>query len=132
MNRIFKVLIVDDEPIITKLIGMVLPKSKYSPIFAFNGTDAIRKTLTEKPDLIILDLCMPDIDGMEVLQILKNNSDTRLIPVIICSAIQKISAVEKSFNSGAVHYLFKPLDYNKVCKKADAILKISQNNRKAA
>src|SRR5262249_1269770 len=78
-----KILVVDDEVKNVKLLEALLLPRGYEVVTAFNGEEALRQVQQERPDLILLDIMMPVMDGFEVCKILKDNADTRLIPVVI-------------------------------------------------
>ncbi len=99
------ILVVEDNPLAQKLMRVWLEEAGYKVIIAKNGREAIEKAIYKKPALITLDILMPDMDGWQVLYRLKENKETRDIPVIVCSIVEN-----KSFgiNLGAVDYLVKP------------------------
>ncbi len=84
MNR--KILIVDDEMHLAKILQFTLDHAGYTTALAFDGKEALSMVLKEDPDLIILDLMLPGVDGYKVCNILKNDEKLRRIPVIILSA----------------------------------------------
>ena len=101
------ILIVDDEEINAELMGNML-ETKYIIHIANNGPDAIAKAAKHSPDLILLDIIMPDMDGFEVCKQLKENKQTADIPVIFLSAKKKEKDEAKGFMLGAVDYIKKP------------------------
>jgi len=105
-----KILIVDDEPFNVDYLEQELEDSNYETIAAVNGQDALDKVESEKPDLILLDIMMPLMDGFEVLSRLKANPNTRDIPVIVISASNDLGSVVKGIKSGAEDYLPKPFE----------------------
>jgi CheY-like chemotaxis protein len=82
MSERAKILIVDDEPFNVDYLEQELEDFGYSTISATNGQDALEKVATESPDLILLDVMMPLMDGFTVCRILKEDEDTRLIPIV--------------------------------------------------
>ena len=108
MKEQFKILIVDDEPNNLKLLQQIL-KSDYQLIFATNGSKALSAVDTHRPDLILLDVMMPDMDGYEVCQQLKSNPANASIPVIFVTAMGEQSDEAKGFDVGAVDYIQKPV-----------------------
>ena len=101
------ILIVDDELLNLKMLRSVLHE-EYTVLTAKNGRTAIEIASEEKPDLILLDILMPEMDGYEVLSILKNDADTRHIPVIFITGLDSKSEEEKGLSMDAVDYISKP------------------------
>ncbi|MBS7244727.1 MAG: diguanylate cyclase [Comamonas sp.] len=107
INTEFTLLIVDDEKqnrlLLTELFG-----TTYKIIQAKNGVQALEKARQHRPDLILLDVLMPEMDGMGVLRELKRDDATRLIPVIFITALDSATDEENGLNQGAVDYISKP------------------------
>ncbi len=106
----FKILIVDDEPFNVDYLEQELEELDYQTISAGNGQEALEKVKTESPDLVLLDIMMPVMDGFEVLARLKANQSTRDLPVIIISANSDMKSVVRGIQMGAEDYLPKPFD----------------------
>jgi len=105
-----KILIVDDEPFNVDYLEQELEDSNYEIISAGNGQDALDKVQSHSPDLILLDIMMPIMDGFEALSRLKANPATRDIPVIVISAQNDLQSVVKGVQLGAEDYLPKPFE----------------------
>jgi len=105
-----KIMAVDDERHIVRLIQVNLERAGYQVVTAFDGQDALRKVETEKPDVIVLDVMMPKMDGFEVLKRLQANPDTREIPVIMLTAKAQDADVFRGWSSGVSAYLTKPFN----------------------
>lgn len=105
-----KILIVDDEPFNVDYLEQELEESDIETIAAVNGKDALDKVRSESPDLILLDIMMPVMDGFEVLSRLKANPATRDLPVIVISANSDMSSVIRGIQLGAEDYLPKPFE----------------------
>lgn len=105
-----KILIVDDEPFNVDYLEQELEESEYQLIAAVNGQEALEKVRAELPDLILLDIMMPVMDGFEVLARLKADQTTRDIPVIVISASSDLQSVIKGIQCGAEDYLPKPFE----------------------
>ncbi|MCU4174376.1 response regulator [Carboxylicivirga sp. N1Y90] len=103
-----KVLIVDDTPENISLISNALSDRKR--IAATNGSKAIELALQHKPDLILLDIIMPEMDGFEVCRILKSNQETKDIPVIFITAETETESIVKGFEVGGIDYVTKPIN----------------------
>ena len=102
-----KILIVEDDKFLRELITQKLIKEDFEVSEAVDGEEGIRKIKEEKPDLILLDLILPGIDGFEVLSQMKKESTLASIPVIILSNLGQKDDVEKGLKMGAVDYLIK-------------------------
>jgi phosphoserine phosphatase RsbU/P len=105
-----KILIVDDEPFNVDYLEQELEDSDYRIVAAVNGQDALEKLRFDSPDLILLDIMMPVMDGFEMLSRLKANPSTRDIPVIVISANSDLRSVVKGIQLGAEDYLPKPFE----------------------
>jgi len=107
------ILLAEDDRILRKAGEATLRKRGYAVIAAVDGEDALAKAREHKPDLILLDVIMPKLQGFEVLASLKSDAATRDIPVIMLSNLQDESDVRKATDAGALDYLVKsnvPLD----------------------
>ncbi|KPJ57575.1 hypothetical protein AMJ49_00435 [Parcubacteria bacterium DG_74_2] len=102
-----KILIVEDDKFLRELIARKLKESDFDVLEAIDGEEGLRKTKEEKPELILLDLILPGIDGFEVLSRIKEDPNTKSIPVIILSNLGQREDVEKGLKIGAVDYLIK-------------------------
>lgn len=102
-----KILLVDDDEAITTVFATALSKEGFETAHAATGADALDKAKTEKPDLILLDQILPDIQGNEVLAKLKADETTKNIPVIILSNFSQEELVKQAINEGAADYIFK-------------------------
>ncbi|MCL2708011.1 MAG: diguanylate cyclase [Defluviitaleaceae bacterium] len=103
----YKILIVDDSRLNQEALRRIL-KDLYVLAFAETGIEALEKSMMENPDLILLDIVMPGMDGFDVLVELKINESTRQIPVIIISGMSKVKEEAKGLLLGAVDYIAKP------------------------
>ncbi len=105
-----KVLIVDDTVSELEVLSRILQKANIETIQATNGEDAIAMILSEPPDLVVLDVIMPGMNGFEVIRELRANQKTKNLPVIFCS--QKNTQIDLSWglDMGADAYLSKPID----------------------
>jgi len=101
------ILIVEDDKFLRDLIARKLTTEGFNILSAVDGEEGIKKIKEEKPDLILLDLILPGIDGFEVLSQMKTDPDIASIPVIILSNLGQREEVEKGLKLGAVDYLIK-------------------------
>ncbi len=109
VSTVQSLLIVDDEPINIRILTETL-KTDYEIMFATNGRDAFETADTEKPDLILLDIVMPGMDGYEVCRRLKSNPGTSHIPIIFVSAKNEDADETRGLEIGAVDYIRKPFN----------------------
>ncbi len=105
-----KILAVDDEKHIVRLVQVNLERQGYEVVTAFDGKEALEKVESERPDLVVLDVMMPYMDGFEVLKNLKKNPETRDIPVIMLTAKAQDADVFRGWQSGVDCYLTKPFN----------------------
>ena len=110
MSRTPKILIVDDEPFNVDYLEQELEDSNYTILTANNGREALERVRSELPDLILLDIMMPIMDGFEVLAQLQADPDLRNIAVIVISAMNDLASVIKGIKQGADDYLPKPFE----------------------
>ena len=113
-ERMPKILVVDDERNMVRLLQVNLEREGYEVVTAFDGVEGLQKARTENPDLVLLDITMPRMDGFEVLNVLKANTDTSDMPVVILTARSKDADVFQGYETGADAYLTKPLHPNEL------------------
>ena len=102
-----KILIVEDDKFLRELISQKITKEGYQVVEAIDGEDGVKKAKEEKPDLILLDLILPGIDGFEVLSSIKEDPSLSQVPVIILSNLGQKDDVERGLKLGAADYLIK-------------------------
>jgi two-component system, OmpR family, alkaline phosphatase synthesis response regulator PhoP len=105
-----KILAVDDEKHILRLVQINLEKAGYDVLTGTNGREAVEKVRAEKPDLVVMDVMMPEMDGFEALQTLKADPATAGVPVIMLTAKAQDADVFHGWQSGADLYLTKPFN----------------------
>ena len=103
-----KILIIDDEPQLLRLVENRLKANQYQTLSACDGKMGLEIAIREHPDLIILDIMMPGMDGIEALRTLKRTSGTSSIPVIMLSQKRETHSIIEAQNLGASDYIFKP------------------------
>lgn len=113
----YTVLIVDDVPTNVMLVQAILKKEGYTLLTTDSGAKALRIAQDKHPNLILLDIMMPEMDGYEVLQHLKSNPDTNNIPVIIMSALSDMQSIVKGYQLGATEYVTKPFQREELVKR---------------
>ena len=118
-----KILLADDEEDVKVILKMFLESRGYTVCTAFDGLDAMDQAKKELPDVILLDVMMPLIDGFEVCQKLKADPVTVKIPVIMVSAASHAESIQKGLAAGAVEYLVKPFEPEELEKILAGLLK---------
>jgi DNA-binding response OmpR family regulator len=104
----YKLLVVDDDQEICQTTAKLLSKHDYEVLTAFDGEEALEKIRQEAPDIVLLDLMMPKLNGFDVLKEIREHYKEKWIPVIIISAQTDLKMVSKSYDLEADHYLTKP------------------------
>src|SRR5215207_5695946 len=117
-----KILVVDDDLDSLKLIGLMLQRNGYEVIAANAGNQALARATSDHPDLIILDVMMPDMNGYEVSRRLRKNPNTQNIPIIMFTAKTLIDDKVAGFEAGADDYLTKPTHPAELASRVKAIL----------
>jgi two-component system alkaline phosphatase synthesis response regulator PhoP len=117
-----KILVVDDEIYIVHILDFSLGIEGYEVMTALDGEQALAKVAQDKPDLIVLDIMMPRLDGYETCKALKGNPDTKDIPVILLSAKGRNVDQKVGFEVGADDYITKPFSPRKLVERINAIL----------
>jgi DNA-binding response OmpR family regulator len=102
-----KILFIEDESALQKTFGEILKQEGYEMISALDGEIGIQLAQKEKPDLILLDLILPRINGFDVLRTLKQNPETKRIPVIVLTNLEGVKEVDRAIDLGAKSYLVK-------------------------
>ncbi|OIO45582.1 response regulator [bacterium (Candidatus Gribaldobacteria) CG23_combo_of_CG06-09_8_20_14_all_37_87_8] len=119
-----KILFIEDESALQKSMGDSLRREGWEVLSALNGEIGLRQAKTECPDLILLDLILPKMDGFEVFRELKKNKETVNIPVIVLTNLEQMEDVEKALELGAKTYLVKAnYTLSEVVSKIKDILK---------
>jgi len=117
-----KILIVDDEPDMLMLVSIRLKKFGYDVIMAVNGKEALDIMRDEKPDLVLLDLVLPVMNGADVCKETKNDEKLKHIPIILFTANSDIMTAEKAKSLGADSYIMKPFAPGELKRKVEEIL----------
>jgi len=118
-----KILVVDDHPEIIDLLEESFKLRGYEVISACNGQEALAKVYQEQPDLVLLDIMMPMFSGYEICRALKDNEETKHIPVIFITANGKQADIERGFEMKADGYVVKPFEPQELTDFAGRILK---------
>jgi CheY-like chemotaxis protein len=103
-----RILVVDDSGDVRSFLTRFLERSGYETLEASTGEDAVEKAISEKPDLILMDIRLPDINGFDATEVIKNNPIAAQIPIIAFSALLSVEWKQKALKVGMVAYLQKP------------------------
>ncbi|HMS28620.1 MAG TPA: response regulator [Saprospiraceae bacterium] len=117
-----KVLIVDDDPYILMSLDYLMKTNGYEVFVARNGTEALQSISDHRPDLVLLDIMMPDVDGYAICSSIKSNPVTSHIKVVFMSAKTRPADIRKAYDLGAVHYVTKPFSTRELLKSINEIL----------
>ena len=126
----YNVLAVDDIPLNVLLVQKMLSRFNFKLRTASGGQEALDAVAQEKPDLILLDLMMPGIDGFEVIRRIRENPATEDIQIVILSALNSNEDVVKGFNAGANDFIMKPIIMEKLLTSVITQIQLVENNRK--
>jgi DNA-binding response OmpR family regulator len=117
-----KILLVDDAETILMMERMILNKAGYVLITAKDGQEAVTKAMTERPDLILMDVVMPKMNGFEACKQLRGNDTTKGIPIILVTTRGEAESVESGYKSGCDDYVTKPINGLEVLTKVKSAL----------
>ena len=123
-TRPAKILVVDDERIVVDLHKKMLERDGYNVVVANDGAEALDMVCTEKPDLILTDVFMPEMDGLQLCEELKKNEHTNLIPVIMVTAVDDFDHKIKGIETGADDFLAKPVRSRELHARVKSLLRI--------
>jgi two-component system alkaline phosphatase synthesis response regulator PhoP len=119
----YKILVVDDEPTIVRLMEFILARQGHDMIVAVNGEEALEKIRAQQPDLVLLDIMMPRIDGYEVAQRLRADPATATLPIIMLSAKAQEEDIRRGIEVGVDEYVTKPFSPDQLVQVVSEYLK---------
>jgi DNA-binding response OmpR family regulator len=119
-----KILIIDDDEDIISLIKIILENESYSVIGASSGEEGIKTAIKQKPELILLDIMMPIMDGWKILKMLRTEESTRKIPVAMLTCKTDVKDKLTGLQEGAIDYITKPFSPEELIERVDKIFKI--------
>ena len=122
-----RVLVVEDNENNMKLISLILEKHGYEPIEAFTGVEGVEKAIQEKPDIILMDIQLPDISGIEATQRIRMMDDMQDIPIIAITSYAMSGDREKILNVGCNGYFEKPIDPLTIVEDIEKIVELKNN-----
>ncbi|MCX5708547.1 MAG: response regulator [Candidatus Omnitrophica bacterium] len=111
-----KILLVDDEPDVLEILSKKLQAAGFLTVTASDGIQGLKKSREEKPDLVLLDIIMPNKDGFTMLRELQSETDLSRIPVIMVSAKSEADSLFEGRDLGATDYLIKPIDFDELLR----------------
>ena len=117
-----RILVVDDDPDIVETVEFFFSSSDYQVFMAKNGKEALEQVETKKPDLVLLDMMMPEMDGLEACRRLKGNPKTNHLPIIMLTAQGKKQDVVNALKAGANDYVIKPFNLQDLFERIEKIL----------
>lgn len=117
MNNI-KVLLVDDEYFNYEMLSLGLG-DRFDVCYVDSGQEALGKTIENQPDVLLLDVCMPGIDGYDTCRLIKNTPETKNIPVIMVTGLESQSERDEAYAAGCDYYITKPFDMSDLIEKIE-------------
>lgn len=128
MTNKHKILAVDDENDVLLIIKTALKSEGYEVVTATNGLDALEAAAAEKPDVMILDVMMPDMSGFEVLEKLRENPETQNIPVIMLTGLSERAKIREALEKGTQYYIVKPFEFLDLVSKVKIAISDSSSD----
>lgn len=128
-NNRYKILVVDDEPDILEFIEYNLKKEGYKVILATNGQEAIEKSRKEKPDLVLLDVMMPVLDGIETCKLMRTIPELKQIFIVFLTARSEEYSELAGFSAGADDYIAKPIKPRVLLSRINAIIRRKEKDK---
>ena len=117
-----KILLVDDSETILQMEQMILAKEHYELVIARDGVEGVARALETNPDLILLDVVMPRMGGLEALRELRANQRTRAVPIVMVTTQAEADSIETGYASGCSDYIVKPIDSMELLAKVHDLL----------
>jgi len=117
-----RVLVVDDDPVIMRLLRVNFEMEGFDVVSASDGEEAIRSARNEAPDVIVCDIMMPKLNGLEVVERLRADPRTAGMPIVLLSAKAQASEVQKGLEAGADDYVTKPFDPLELVERVHAVI----------
>ncbi len=120
-------LIVDDDPINRQILRSIFERERYRIIEAANGRQALERAIADRPDLVLMDIMMPDLDGFAVCKTMRENGETASIPVILVTALNSCDDETRGLEAGAVDFISRPFNTTVITARVNAHLQMKLN-----
>jgi CheY-like chemotaxis protein len=117
-----KILLVDDQNTVLMMERVMLREAGYQIVTAKNGAEAVQKAVAERPNLILLDVVMPEMDGFAVCKNLRSREETKAVPIILCSTRGESTNVQAGYDAGCNDYVTKPFNSVELLEKIQRYL----------
>jgi DNA-binding response OmpR family regulator len=117
-----KILVVDDEESVRHVVSFTLEQAGYAVECAANGDECLEKVYSFRPDLVLLDLMMPTVDGWEVLRLLRSNPETEAVQVVLLTAKGEIHDIMFALQQGAADYITKPFGKRELLERVSRVM----------
>jgi DNA-binding response OmpR family regulator len=117
-----KILLVDDSETVLMMEQMILKKDRYQVITAKNGKEGVQKALETRPDLILMDVIMPEMNGFDAVRCLRQQTATHSVPIVMVTTKAEAESMETGYESGCSDYVTKPIDSTELLTKVRSIL----------
>lgn len=128
MKKAMRILVIEDDPMNNQLLTTIITRLGYIADAAFDGFSGLAKVESSPPDLILLDLDLPGVDGYEVARRLKHSVKTRIIPIVVVSSFAEVENRVKALDAGADDFLSKPIDQVELRARVQSLLKVKVYN----
>lgn len=122
MTAARKILVVDDDPYILMSLEFLMKKNGYDVMVARNGNEALELVDKQLPQLVLLDIMMPDVDGYEICRHIKNSKKLKAIKVVFMSAKSREADIQKGYDLGAALYITKPFSTREMMKQINSLM----------
>ena len=122
-----RILIIDDDKVVLESLRRLLELHSYEALAVQEAGEAFSKAKSFNPDVILLDLLMPRLGGLEICEMLNSDKETRGIPIIVVSALDKEADIKKAYRLGVVGYITKPYDLNKLLQEINKAISYKQS-----
>ena len=117
-----KILLVDDSETVLMMERMILQKESYQVVMARDGQEGIAKAMEVKPDLILMDVVMPNMNGFEAVKWLRQREETKSVPIVMVTTKAEMESMETGYESGCSDYVIKPIDSLELLTKVKNLL----------
>ena len=128
-NKKISILIIEDDKDIVEMLSFHLNKNNYKTLYSYNGEDGLKTARVNNTDLILLDLMLPGIHGLDVCRILKSDQNTKNIPIIMLTAMGQEEDIVKGLETGGDDYITKPFSLDIISARIKAVLRRSNTKK---